>query len=109
MRDQVWKLCRYRRAHDQNGIMNARLAKRDALIHRRNTEPMDGQLLQRACEFEGAMAISIRLDDSQYLGTWRKTTHVSEILREGIQIARDGGGGGLRRRVHAACGGRIGR
>lgn len=86
MRDQVWKLCRYRRAHDQNGIMNARLAKRDALIHRSNTEPMDGQLLQRACEFEGAMAIGIRLDDSQYLGTRRKTTHVSEILRESIQI-----------------------
>jgi hypothetical protein len=42
MRDQVWKLCRYRRAHDQNGIMNARLAKRDALIHCSNTEPMDG-------------------------------------------------------------------
>jgi hypothetical protein len=66
--------------------MNACLAECDALICRGDTKPVDGQLLQGTRECKGAMAIGIRLDDSQYLGTRRKTTHMCDILREGIQI-----------------------
>ena len=89
--------------------MDACLAKRDALIYGGDTEPVDGQLLQRACEFECPMAIGIGLDDGQYLGARCKAPHMGEILPEGIQIDGDGGWGELRRRVHAACGGRMGR
>lgn len=66
--------------------MNAPLAKRDALFHCGDTEPVDGQLLQSACHFNGAMAIGIRLDDGQYLGPRRKTPHVGDVLRESIQV-----------------------
>jgi hypothetical protein len=86
MRDQVGKLCWDGRAHDQDGIMNARLAKHDALIHGGDTEPVDGQLLQRACEFECPMAIGIGLDDGQYLGVRCKAPHMGQIMPEGIQI-----------------------
>ena len=79
-------MCRGRRAHHYNRIVDACLTKRDALVDCRDAESVDSQLLQGAREFERPMAIGIGLDDGEHLSMRCETAHMSEILRESIQI-----------------------
>lgn len=89
MGHQLRKLCRNGCAHDQDRVLNACLAQSDALVRGGHTEPADGQFLQCAANFNGAVSVGIGLHDGQHIGARGQSPHVGHILSKGGQI--DGG------------------
>ncbi len=98
---ELCKLGRYGRAHDQDGILNARLAEGDSLIDGGDAESVNGEALQRLGNLQCPMSVGVGFDNGQDVGMRSESSHMGDILCEGSQVDGSESWGGFGRLVHA--------